>query len=82
MKDCPRNGIRREKVAEETPDVAEFVSLVSVDRVIVFLKCVLEVVGPDSIELAEAFPNQAVEVGVGAFLRATFDNHVAKLDLK
>ena len=64
MEDCPRDGIRREEVAEESPDVAKFIGLVSVDRVIVFLESVLEIVGPDSVELAKALPNQAVKVGV------------------
>lgn len=33
-------------------------------------------VGPDTVELGEALADEAVESGVGAFLGATFDDHV------
>jgi hypothetical protein len=68
-------------VPEKAPDIAQLVGLVPVDRVVVFAKGFLETIGPDTIQLAEPFTDQAVKVGVGAFLRATLDNHVAQLNL-
>jgi hypothetical protein len=52
-----------------------------VDGVVVFCKGFLEAVGPNAIQLAEALADEAVEIRVGSFLRATLNNHVAQLDL-
>ena len=36
---------------------------------------------PNSIEVAKSLADETVEVRIGAFLGATFDNHVDELDL-
>jgi len=64
MKDCPRNTIRREKVTKESTNISELVGLVSMDRVVVFLECFLEVFSPDSIEFTESFSDETVELRV------------------
>lgn len=69
-------------MTKETTDISEFVGLVSMDSFVVFPERLLEAVGPDSVQLAESFSDKTVKVGIGAFLRATFDNHVAQLDLE
>lgn len=55
MKDCPRDTIRCEEVTKESTNVSELVGLVSMDRIVVFLECFLEVFRPDSIEFTESF---------------------------
>jgi hypothetical protein len=42
----------------------------------------LEIVGPDSIQFAESFTDQAEELGVRSLLRTTFDYHVTEFRLK
>lgn len=68
-------------MSEESSNVPQFVSFVSVDGIIVFGERLLEVVTPNSADFAEPFTDEAVELGVRALLRATFDYHVAKFDL-
>lgn len=50
-------------------------------RVVIFLERLLELLGPDSVEFAEPFTNEAVELRVRSFLRTTLDDHVAHFDL-
>lgn len=69
-------------MSKEPSDVAELVGLVSMDRVVVLLESVLEVVGPDSVEFTKPLSDETKELRVGSFLRTTFDNHVAQLALE
>jgi len=55
MKDCPRYTVRCEEVTKESTNVSELVGLVSMDCVVVFLECFLEVFRPDSVEFTESF---------------------------
>ena len=64
VKHRPRDGVRREEVSEESTDVPQFVRLVPVDGVEILLECLLEVVGPDPVELAKPLADEAVEVRV------------------
>jgi hypothetical protein len=51
----PADGVVADHVSEETRDVAEAVCFVAVDSVIVVGKCSLEEIGPEAIDLGEAF---------------------------
>jgi hypothetical protein len=64
MKDCPGNTIGCEEMTKESTDISELVGLVSMDRVVVFLECFLEVFRPDSIEFTESFSDETVELRV------------------
>jgi len=82
VEDCPRDRIGGKEMTEEPTDIPELVGLVSMYGVVVFLESFLKVVGPDSVELAKPLANQTVEVGIGSFLRATLDDHIAQLNLR
>jgi len=77
----PRDGIACEEVSKEPGDVAKPVGLVAMDRLVVRRVGLFEVFAPHPVELAEAFADEAIEVGVGPFLRATFNDHVAEFNL-
>jgi hypothetical protein len=62
-------------------DVAQTVRLVSMYGFVIVPEGCFEALGPDTIELAEVLADEAVESGVGAFLGATFDNHVCHFNL-
>jgi hypothetical protein len=64
MKDSPGNTIGCEEMTKESTDISELVGLVSMDRVVVFLECFLEVFRPDSIEFTESFSDETVELRV------------------
>lgn len=51
------------------------------DGIIVFHECLLEAIRPYPVQLAESFTDETVECVVRSLLRATFDNHIAKLYL-
>lgn len=46
--------------------------------VVIVHETLLEVLGPESIELAEPFRNKPVKSIVGPLLRTTLNNHVAQ----
>lgn len=60
----PGDGVGRQKVTEEPADIPQLVRLITMNRVKVFGKRFLEIVGPNTIQLAETLANQAVEVRV------------------
>ena len=66
---------------EKTRNIAQAVGFVPMDGGIVVIESLFEGVGPYAVELAESFAYEAVEVGVGTLLRATFDDHVHQFDL-
>ena len=55
MKDCPRYTVRCEEVTKESTNVSKLVGFVSMNGVVVFLECFLEVFRPNSIEFTESF---------------------------
>ena len=79
--DVPANRIGADHVAEEPGNVAQSIRLISMNCVVVFGKCGLEQVRPQTVDLCEPFPDQPVELRVGPLLRATFDDHGWKLVL-
>lgn len=81
VEDGPGNGVGRELMSEEASDVSKSVRFVSVNRVVVRLEALLVRDRPDLVELRESLSHESVELGVGSFLRATFDDHVAHFDL-
>lgn len=70
---------RGEHVRKELCNVAQLVGLVAVDGGKVLYEALAELVRPEAVELGEALADQAVELGVGAFLGAAFDDHAAEL---
>ena len=66
---------------EEACDVSEAIGLISVNCSVIVAERLLEAIVPDTIEFAEPFTDETIESRVGALLRATLDDHVAKLDL-
>lgn len=79
MEDGPFDRIARQKMAKELSNNPKTVCFVSVDRLVILREHRREKVPPQSIQLAEAFANQAVEFVEGAFLAATFDDHRRQL---
>jgi hypothetical protein len=55
-------------MTKESTNVSKLVGLVSMDRIVVFLECFLEVFGPNSVELTEPFSDKTIELRVGSFL--------------
>lgn len=68
-------------MTKESCNVSEAVCLVAMNGIVVVAEALRECVGPFAMQLAEALAHVAVEFAIGALLRATFDNHVAKLDV-
>jgi hypothetical protein len=68
-------------VAKQHGDVAEFVVLVPMDRVVIFGKSLLEQIAPEAVDLGKSLANEPKELGVCLFLRATLDNHRRKFRL-
>jgi hypothetical protein len=68
-------------MSKELGDVAQAVGFVAVDGFKGFVEGLGEVVHPHAAHFAEAFRHQAVKLEIGAFLRATFNDHIAKFDL-
>lgn len=64
-------------MTEESGDVAETVGFVTVNGLVVGGKRLFEILAPNSVEFAESFANEAVEVRVRAFLGTTLNDHVA-----
>jgi hypothetical protein len=62
-------------VSEEPSNVPQAIRLVAVDSVVVFSERGLKQVRPETVNLGKAFSNQAIELGVCPFLRATLDDH-------
>lgn len=79
--DVPSQRIRREHVTEQLRNVSQLVVLVSVNRVVVLRESLLEEVAPETVDLGEALANEAKELRVSLFLRATLDNHRRQLGL-
>ena len=73
--DVPADGIRAEQVAKETGNIAQSVRFVAMYCLVVGSKSRLEQVAPETVDLGEPLPDQAVELGVGAFLRTALNNH-------
>lgn len=71
----PANGIIAEHMSEEPCNVPQAIRLIPVDGVVVFSKRGLEQIGPEAVDLGESLSNQAKELGVCPFLRATLNNH-------
>ncbi len=67
--------MRAEHVPKEPSDVPQPIRFIPVDRVVIFPECSLEKLRPQSIQLREPLADQAVEFGIGSFLRAAFDDH-------
>ena len=67
---------------KETGNIAQSVRFVSVNRVVVVTKRLFDTFHPNTIEFTETFANKPIKVGVGPFLRTTFDNHVHEFNLK
>lgn len=68
VEDRPGDSVRCDQVAEEPTDITELVGFVSMDGLVVLCESFLEGFCPDPVELAEAFTDETVKVGVGAFL--------------
>lgn len=77
----PPNRVVAQDVAKEPGNVAQPVGFVAVNGIIVFRKGLLEQVGPETVELRKPLSDQAIELGIRPFLRATFDNHGRQLRL-
>ena len=67
---------------EEACDVAQPVRLIAMDGSVVVTERLFEALVPNPVEFAESLADKTVECGIGAFLGATLDDHVAKLDLQ
>jgi hypothetical protein len=78
-KDVPAQTVGGKHVAKEFRDVAELISFVAVNGVVVGAEGVFEEVGPHAVELCKTFANEAVELGVGALLGTAFNYHGAEL---
>lgn len=75
----PPNRVSAQYVAKEARNVAQPVGFVAVNGIIVFRKGLLEQVTPETVELRKPLSDQAIELGIRPFLRATFDNHGRQL---
>ena len=71
----PANGIGAEEVAEEAGNVAEAISFVAMNRVIVMGEGILKEFFPEAVEAAETFGDEAKELAVGSFLAAHLNDH-------
>ena len=79
--DIPRNGVGVEQVREEAADVAQFVSLETVDGRVLLLEDLLQWRHVLAVDHAEALGQQSEELLVRALLSATVQHHVAQLHL-
>lgn len=68
LEHSPSHGVRGEHVPEETRDVSQAVGFVAMYCVIVLAEAFLESVSPNTVELAELFPYEAVVLAIGTFL--------------
>ena len=71
----PAYGIGAEEVAEQAGNVAEAVSFVAMNRVIVMGEGILKEFFPEAVEAAEAFRDKAKELAISSFLAAHFNDH-------
>lgn len=78
---CPADTVSRKEVAKKPGNVSQSICLVAMDGIVVVTKTLRKCIGPFPMQLAEAFAHVAVEFAVGTLLRATFDNHVAELNV-
>lgn len=77
----PPDGVDAKHVAEQLSNVSELVVLVAVDSVVILDKRLFKQVAPESVDFCESLANQAKELGVCLFLRATLDDHGRQLRL-
>ena len=71
----PGNRIRRQHVSEKSCNISQPVGLVSMNCVVIVPKCLLKGISPNTIQFAEPFPDEAIELGIRPFLRTAFDDH-------
>ena len=69
-------------MAKEARDISKAIGFVSVDCGVIITERLFEAFVPNPVEFAEPLADKTVECGIGAFLGATLDDHVAKLDLQ
>lgn len=78
----PSNSVGGKHVSEEPSDVAEPVCFIAMDGFVVCCEGLLKEIRPETVQFGETFADEAVELGVGSFLRTAFDHHGAKFMLE
>ena len=68
-------------MAEETRNVTKAIGFVTVNRFVVLSEGLFEAIGPDTIQFAETFTDESIELGVRSLLRTTLDNHLDQFNL-
>lgn len=68
-------------MAKEFGNDSKAVRFISMNRLVIVSKCLLEAIVPDPIQLAKSFADQAIVARIGPLLRRTLYDHVTKLNL-
>ena len=68
-------------MSKKSGDVSQTIGFISVDSRIILVEGFFKGVGPDPVEFTETFANKSIKRRVGAFLGATFNDHVDELNL-
>lgn len=64
LQHSPRDRVCAEEMAEEAGDVPQTVRLVSMNGGVVFGECTFEAFVPNSVQLAETFANETIEIRI------------------